>query len=237
MNLNQSNIDRALGDTPASFSACMQSTLNHCVEARRAPRRLTARTLILAAALVLFCGAAVAMVSAHGLDWWMNNRWLYIQEFNPDLYARIKTSMQKQIEQSDDQPKNNVTVRVQDAAWLADQAFFAIQAVCDNPDYEMHPEFNFDVDGGLSDDPNANEEDNHYRVLRYGSPYRHAAGRSADGGQRRHESGGQQRADRPDIRARSLRNGSGQGRYPALYGRQRLSDPMLSLRNPPVRQQ
>ena len=162
MNLNQSNIDRALGDTPASFSACMQSTLNHCVEARRAPRKLTARTLILAAALVLFCGAAVAMVSAHGLDWWMNNRWLYIQEFNPDLYARIKTSMQKQIEQTDDQPKNNVTVRVQDAAWLADQAFFAIQAVCDNPDYEMHPEFNFDVDGGLSDDPNANEEDNHY---------------------------------------------------------------------------
>ena len=162
MNLNQSNIDRALGDTPASFSACMQSTLNHCVEARRAPRKLTARTLILAAALVLFCGAAVAMVSAHGLDWWMNNRWLYIQEFNPDLYARIKTSMQKQIEQTDDQPKNNVTVRVQDAAWLADQAFFAIQAVCDNPDYEMHPEFNFDVDGGLSDDPNTNEEDNHY---------------------------------------------------------------------------
>ena len=54
-------------------------------------------------------------------------------------------------------------VRVQDAAWLADQAFFAIQAVCDNPDYEMHPEFNFDVDGGLSDDPNANEEGNHYR--------------------------------------------------------------------------
>ena len=139
MNLNQSNIDRALGDTPASFLACMQSTLNHCVETRRAPRRLTARTLILAAALVLFCGAAVAMVSAHGLDWWMNNRWLYIQEFNPDLYARIKTSMQKQIEQTDDQPKNNVTVRVQDAAWLADQAFFAIQAVCDNPDYEMHP--------------------------------------------------------------------------------------------------
>ena len=80
MNLNQSNIDRALGDTPASFSACMQSTLNHCVETRRAPRRLTARTLILAAALVLFCGAAVAMVSAHGLDWWMNNRWLYMCE-------------------------------------------------------------------------------------------------------------------------------------------------------------
>ena len=45
MNLNQSNIDRALGDTPASFLACMQSTLNHCVEARRAPRKLTARTL------------------------------------------------------------------------------------------------------------------------------------------------------------------------------------------------
>ena len=39
MNLNQSNIDRALGDTPASFSACMQSTLNHCVEARRAPHQ------------------------------------------------------------------------------------------------------------------------------------------------------------------------------------------------------
>ena len=85
MNLNQSNIDRALGDTPASFLACMQSTLNHCVETRRAPRRLTARTLILAAALVLFCGAAVAMVSAPGLDWWMNNRWLYLQVFNPDL--------------------------------------------------------------------------------------------------------------------------------------------------------
>ena len=63
MNLNQSNIDRALGDTPASFSACMQSTLNHCVEARRAPRRLTARTLILAAALVLFC-------RGHGIRAW-----------------------------------------------------------------------------------------------------------------------------------------------------------------------
>lgn len=163
MKLNQNDIDRAFGDTPDSFSRRMERTLNQCANDRRAPRRLTMRTLILAAALVLFCGAAVAMVSAHGLDWWMNNRWLYIQEFNPDLYARIKTSMQKQIDQTDDHPRNNVTVRVQDAAWLSDQAFFAIQAVCDNPDYEMHPEFNFDVDGGLSDDPNANEEDNHYR--------------------------------------------------------------------------
>ena len=159
---NQSNIDRALGDTPASFSACMQSTLNHCVEARRAPRKPAVRVFALAAALVLFCGAAVAMVSAHGLDWWMNNRWLYIQEFNPDLYAQIKSSLQKEITQTDEQTGDNLTVRVQDAAWLPDQAFFAIQAECDLSDYEMHPEFNFDVDGGLSDDPNANEEDNHY---------------------------------------------------------------------------
>ncbi|MEI3429232.1 MAG: sigma factor-like helix-turn-helix DNA-binding protein [Christensenellales bacterium] len=105
MNLNQSNIDRALGDTPASFSACMQSTLNHCVETRRAPRRLTARADPGRCAGAV-CGAAVAMVSAHGLDRWMNNRWLYIQEFNADLYARSKPRCQKQMEQTDDQPKN-----------------------------------------------------------------------------------------------------------------------------------
>lgn len=163
MKLNQNDIDRAFGDTPDSFSRRMERTLNQCANDRRAPRRLTMRTLILAAALVLFCGAAVAMVSSAWPGLVDEQPLLYIQEFNPDLYARIKTSMQKQIDQTDDHPRNNVTVRVQDAAWLSDQAFFAIQAVCDNPDYEMHPEFNFDVDGGLSDDPNANEEDNHYR--------------------------------------------------------------------------
>ncbi len=163
MKLNKNDIDRAIGETPEAFSACLHCTLNRCTQEAPARKKFGARLAVLTFALLLACGAAVAVVSAYGMDWWIDNRWAYIQEYNPSLYSQIKTSLQKNITQTDAQKNNNVTVRIQDAAWLSDRAFIAVQAVCDNSAYEMHPEYNFDVDGGLSDEPNANVEGAHYQ--------------------------------------------------------------------------
>lgn len=162
MNDQKNRIDQAFGNTPEGFSRRMQSTLAQCQPVRRAAQRKPMRVLAFAAALVLLCGTAAAVLASHGMLWWMDNRWQYIQQYNPDLYAQIRRSLQQDIQQLDLDGDGMLTVTVQDAAWLQDQAFIAIQAVCDQGKYEMHPYYNFDVDGGLSDNPLANEESDHY---------------------------------------------------------------------------
>ena len=154
MSADLNKLDREFGETPQGFHDAMQWTLAQCVETppRRRMLRVSLRGAILVCLLLLLSGAALAVVLPRGgMDWWLGGRWGFVQHYEPEVYQKALENRQMEIDQYV-VAGSLVEVCVQEAAWLEDRVYIAISAQCTDDRYEMHPDANMDVDGGLGDE-------------------------------------------------------------------------------------
>ncbi len=155
MTWNRERMDRAFGTTPASFGQAMQEALAKCEpRPKKSARRAPAKMIVIAAALALLCGAALAAVNNYGMDWWFTGRWSYIRRLYPALYREVMNCLQTDIPQESSLETDGLRVIVAEAAYLAESGKTYVEIEVENlrPEYEMHPAFNMDVDGALGEE-------------------------------------------------------------------------------------
>lgn len=158
--MSAEELDRAFGKTPASFSKRVDASLRGLKEDKPV-KKLTLRTVLVAALLVLLlCGIAYAVIT-QGQEWYYNNRFTAYQEHEPDKHEAIMSHLKVDPPQEgwDDEA---VSVTVQDVAWVPEKRALtlSIAAVPKEPDQvELHPMWNLDADGSYVGDSLEDYED------------------------------------------------------------------------------
>lgn len=132
--MSAEELDRAFGKTPASFSKRVDASLRGLKEDKPV-KKLTLRTVLVAALLVLLlCGIAYAVIT-QGQEWYYNNRFTAYQEHEPDKHEAIMSHLKVDPPQEgwDDEA---VSVTVQDVAWVPEKRALtlSIAAVPKEPD-------------------------------------------------------------------------------------------------------
>ncbi len=150
--MNGFDMENAFGQPPAEFKQGMEHALRQ-VKEEKTVKKFTARTLILAAALVLMlCGIALAVSSTYGVEWFLKERYADPPTLPKDFSNQVQSDI----------PQENVDgfadVIIQDAAYLNDQKYYpnsfqlTLSAVVkDLAKYEMHEEFSLNTDGDTSE--------------------------------------------------------------------------------------
>lgn len=155
--MNGFDFENAFGQPPAEFREGMVRALAQVKEGKPM-KRFTARTLILAAALLLMlCGIALAVSATYGVEWFLTQRYAD----PPVLPSNFQEQVQSGITQENTGDFADVTIR--DAAWLDDPKYhpntflLTLGGVLKDPNtYEMHQEFSLNTDGDTSE---RNDED------------------------------------------------------------------------------
>lgn len=148
MSMNKERIDAAFGNTPESFSHRLSQTIATLSEKKKedSVRRYPLRVIVLAAMITMILGAAgTALTMDRGLNWWFQGRWSMETASDPTLVQDIQTHLQSVIPQYSTQ--SGLAITVEDAAWLDSKAYIAISIRNERAEYEMHPNFNMNVDG------------------------------------------------------------------------------------------
>lgn len=146
-------LDRAFGPTPAAFSQSVDASLRGLKEDKPV-KKITLRTLLVAALLaLLLCGIAYAVIT-QGQEWYYHNRFTAYQEHEPDKYKAIMSHLKVDPPQEgwDDEA---VVARVQDVAWAPEgrTLTLSIAAAPKHPEQvELHPMWNLDADGSYVGD-------------------------------------------------------------------------------------
>lgn len=146
-------LDRAFGPTPAAFSQSVDASLRGLKEDKPV-KKLTLRTLLVAALLaLLLCGIAYAVIT-QGQEWYYQNRFTAYQEHEPDMQEAIMSHLKVDPPQEgwDDEA---VTATVQDVAWMPEKRMLtlSIAAAPKHPEQvELHPMWNLDADGSYVGD-------------------------------------------------------------------------------------
>lgn len=155
MTWNKEKMDSAFGPTPASFGQAMQRALSQCTaQQKKTARRAPMKVALIAAVLVLVCGAALAAVNSYGVDWWFTSRWGYIRRLYPDIYKQALNHLQTDIPQECVPQMDGLRVNIAEAAYVPSEGltYIAIEVENLRPEYELHSEWNMDVDGGLGEE-------------------------------------------------------------------------------------
>ncbi len=155
MTWNKEKMDSAFGPTPASFGQAMQRALSQCtVQKKKTARHAPMKAVLIAAALVLACGAALAAVNSYGIDWWFTARWGYMQQLHPEIYKQALNHLQTDIPQECVPQIEGLRVNIAEAACLASEGLTYVVIEVENlrPEYELHSSWNMDVDGALGEE-------------------------------------------------------------------------------------
>ncbi len=154
--MNGFEMENAFGQPPAEFRQGMEHALKQ-VKEDKTVKKFTARTLILAAALVLMlCGIALAVSSAYGVEWFLKERYADPPKLPGDFSDQVQSDI----------PQTNINsfadVAIRDAAWLDEtydesrantfqMTFRAVLQEAQKPKYEMHEAIRLNNDGDTSE--------------------------------------------------------------------------------------
>lgn len=146
--MHDKKLDQAFGPTPELFSERIDQTLQ-ALEEEKPMKRLTIRTVLIAALiLALLCGIAYAVIT-QGQEWYYNNRFTAYLENDPEKHQAIMENLQAVSEQSQ-QDDPLVVVTMQDASWVPEERMLSISLRAMPRDagvIELHPMWNLDADG------------------------------------------------------------------------------------------
>lgn len=146
--MRREDLDRALGQTPQSFSDRMDQTLLSLKEEEKVKRIAFRTVMVFALITVLLCTTACALVS-QGLDWYYNNRFTNLQKYEPEKYNAIMNNLQTEVPQTPaEDPEINISVN--ETSWAPEQNVLVVSvlATAANPEaFELHPMWNLDADG------------------------------------------------------------------------------------------
>ncbi len=146
--MRREDLDRALGQTPQSFSDRMDQTLLSLKEEEKVKRFAFRTVMVFALITVLLCTTACALVS-QGLDWYYNNRFSNYQKAEPEKYSAIMKNLQTEVPQQPvEDPEINISVN--EISWAPEQNVLVVSVIATaaNPEaFELHPMWDLDADG------------------------------------------------------------------------------------------
>ena len=144
------DLDKAFSETPKGFSERIDQTLRTIKEEKHV-KKLTVRTILIAAAITLAVGSIAYAVITLGQEWYYNTRFTAYQQHEPDKHQAIMENMQTDIPQeSNGTAANLVDVKVQDASWAGEKQVFTLSLTASAKDtgkYELHSLSEMDGDG------------------------------------------------------------------------------------------
>ena len=91
--MRKEDLDRALGQTPQSFTEAMDRTL-HGLKEEKDVKRVAFRTVILVAVIILLLCATAFALMGQGLEWYYNNIFTAYQEHEPEKHQAIMQNLQ-----------------------------------------------------------------------------------------------------------------------------------------------
>ena len=144
------DLDQAFPETPKGFSERIDQTLR-TIKEEKPVKKLTVRTILIAAAITLAVSGIAYAVITLGQEWYYNTRFTAYQQNEPDKHQAIMDSMQTDIPQeSNGTAANLVDVKVQDASWAGERQVFTLSLTASAKDtgkYELHSLSEMDGDG------------------------------------------------------------------------------------------
>ena len=144
------DLDKAFSETPKGFSERIDQTLQ-TIKEEKPVKKLTVRTILIAAAITLAVGSIAYAVITLGQEWYYNTRFTAYQQHEPDKHQAIMENMQTDIPQeSNGTAANLVDVKVQDASWAGEKQVFTLSLTASAKDigkYELHSLSEMDGDG------------------------------------------------------------------------------------------
>ncbi len=160
--MNKKELDKAFDVTPQLFSDRVDKTLSS-LESDKPVRKLTFRMAALAAAaLLLVCGVAYAIVYMQGQGWYYDNRLTYYREYEPEKYKAIIDNIETEIPQTLNQDERKLLeVCVQDYAWAQEEGVFTLSFAArtvQSDKYELLSVYQMDVDGACVSDNTEDEQ-------------------------------------------------------------------------------
>ena len=176
--MKQSELDRALGPTPAIFTERVGETLRTIKEEPTVYKKPIRRTLIFAVILLLAVSAAIALAVTQGQDWYYHNRFTAYQNNEPEKQQAILGHLTTDIPQEQAVSDGLVSVTVQDVSWAPADGIatlsFAVRPLHPESD-ELYSLWNLDEDGSYSDvidpeDPDSRTEHWLWTDKGYGPP-------------------------------------------------------------------
>ena len=129
-------------------------------------KKLTTRTMLIAAAITLAIGGIAYAAITLGQEWYYNTRFTAYQQNEPDKHQAILDNMQTDIPQeSNGAAAGLVDINVGDASWAKEKQVFTLSLtakVKDSGKYELHAMSEMDGDGlyAASVDPGDSESRN-----------------------------------------------------------------------------
>lgn len=156
--MRKEDLDRALGQTPQSFTEAMDRTL-HGLKEEKDVKRVAFRTVILVAVIILLLCATAFALMGQGLEWYYNNIFTAYQEHEPEKHQAIMQNLQTDLPQAMVEDPE-IAIAVTEASWAQEQnaLVMVITASPLHPEQvELHPINALDADGGYGD-PDCREE-------------------------------------------------------------------------------
>ena len=156
--MRKEDLDRALGQTPQSFTEAMDRTL-HGLKEEKDVKRVAFRTVILVAVIILLLCATAFALMGQGLEWYYNNIFTAYQEHEPEKHQAIMQNLQTDLPQAKVEDPE-IAIAVTEASWAQEQnaLVMVITASPLHPEQvELHPINALDADGGYGD-PDSREE-------------------------------------------------------------------------------
>ena len=156
--MRKEDLDRALGQTPQSFTEAMDRTL-HGLKEEKDVKRVAFRTVILVAVIILLLCATAFALMGQGLEWYYNNIFTAYQEHEPEKHQAIMQNLQTDLPQAKVEDPE-IAIAVTEASWAQEQnaLVMVITASPLHPEQvELHPINALDADGGYGD-PDCREE-------------------------------------------------------------------------------
>ena len=109
--MRKEDLDRALGQTPQSFTEAMDRTLRGLKEEKDV-KRVAFRTVILVAVIILLLCATAFALMGQGLEWYYNNIFTAYQEHEPEKHQAIMQNLQTDLPQAKvEDPEIAIAVR------------------------------------------------------------------------------------------------------------------------------